>query len=168
MTSGGLLVYTRMVSLKEVAPLGVDCLYVSLDLPNVPRERLIEEFLNEGAPTDGEIFYKIRQYNKDNDKANELKWWARLTETKRKDLRQLLKYQRYVDIFDSMLQWPGLWTPIKLGCLHRLLGMRCDEVCSHGDTSTELLLIGYRSFSLTLNMSHRHGVISLRTSAAKT
>lgn len=58
----------------------------------------------------------------------ERKWWARLTETKRKDLRQLLKDERYAVAFDALLDWPGLWTTIKLGSLHRLLCLKCDEV----------------------------------------
>lgn len=60
----------------------------------------------------------------------EHKWWARLTETKRKDLRQLLRDERYALAFDALLDWPGLWTTIKLGSLHRLLCLKCDEVCS--------------------------------------
>lgn len=100
----------------------------STDLPPSPCLRLTEEYCNERAPCDGEIFYKIRQYHLANDESNELKWWARLTETKRKDLKQLLKDVRYAKAFDGMLPWPGLWAPVKLGSLHRLLCMKCDEV----------------------------------------
>ncbi|KAM0714194.1 hypothetical protein Q7P37_009981 [Cladosporium fusiforme] len=96
-------------------------------LSHSPCLRLVEEYSNEKAPCDGEIFYKIRQYHLANDEANELKWWARLTETKRKDLKQLLRDARYTKAFDGMLPWPGLWTPVKLGSLHRLLCMKCDE-----------------------------------------
>jgi hypothetical protein len=100
----------------------------SPDLSHSPRLRLNEEYLNEKSPSDGEIFYKIRHYNLANDEANELKWWARLTETKRKDLKQLMRDTRYASAFDSMLPWPGLWAPVKLGSLHRLLCLKCDEV----------------------------------------
>lgn len=102
----------------------------SPDLSRSPCQRLAEEYLNEKPPSDGEIFYKIRQYHLANDEANELKWWARLTETKRKDLKQLLRDTRYANAFDSMLPWPGLWAPVKLGSLHRLLCLKCDEVLS--------------------------------------
>jgi hypothetical protein len=97
------------------------------DLSCSPYLRLAEEYLNEKPPSDGEIFCKIRQYHLANDEANELKWWARLTETKRKDLKQLLKDARFANAFDSMLPWPGLWAPVKLGSLHRLLCLKCDE-----------------------------------------
>ena len=97
------------------------------DLSRSPCLRLAEEYLNEKPPSDGEIFRKIRQYHLANDEANELKWWARLTETKRKDLKQLLKDARFANAFDSMLPWPGLWAPVKLGSLHRLLCLKGDE-----------------------------------------
>lgn len=89
---------------------------------------LAEQYENEQAHCDGEIFRKIRQYHRLANKDGENKWWSRLTETKRKDLRQLLKDERYASVFDAMLPWPGMWTPIRLGSLHRLLTMRCDEV----------------------------------------
>lgn len=90
--------------------------------------RLAEDFNNEKPHTDGEIFHKIRTYSREREKELERKWWARLTETKRKDLRQLLRDERYAQAFDAMLPWPGLWTTIKLGSLHRLLCLKCDEV----------------------------------------
>ena len=101
---------------------------VSTDLSEANQIRLAEDYLNEKASTDGEIFYKIRLYHHKQDKNAENKWWARLTENKRKDLRQMLRDERYAEAFDSMLAWPGLWSTIKLGSLHRLLCLKCDEV----------------------------------------
>lgn len=98
------------------------------DLPESERVRLAEGFANERAHTDGEIFHKIRFYHGRQEADAENKWWARLTETKRKDLRQLLRDERYSRAFDLMLPWPGLWTSMKLGSLHRLLCLKCDEV----------------------------------------
>lgn len=89
--------------------------------------RLAEDYCNEKSHTDGEIFLKIRIYHHEHKKDSESKWWARLTESKRKDLRQLLRDERYAQAFDAMLLWPGLWTPVKLGSLHRLLCLKCDE-----------------------------------------
>ncbi|KYG41239.1 hypothetical protein M433DRAFT_76237 [Acidomyces richmondensis BFW] len=86
-----------------------------------------EEYKNEFAYADGEIFRKIRLYNKSGDARAEKKWWARLSKTKAKDLRQLLKDERYNRVFDDMLPWPGIWAPIRLGSLHRLPTMKCDE-----------------------------------------
>jgi hypothetical protein len=83
------------------------------DLSRSPCLRLAEEYLNEKPPSDGEIFRKIRQYHLANDEAN--------------DLKQLLKDARFANAFDSMLPWPGLWAPVKLGSLHRLLCLKGDE-----------------------------------------
>lgn len=91
---------------------------------------LIEETRNERPIPDGEIFRRIRLYHRGKCTELEQKWWARLSESKRKDLRQLLKNQKYAEAFDQLLEWPGLWYPIQLGTLHRLLTMRCDEVDS--------------------------------------
>ncbi|KAG0129958.1 hypothetical protein HOY82DRAFT_650608 [Tuber indicum] len=45
---------------------------------------------------------------------------------KRRDLRQLLATKLLRKAFDNLLQWPGLWPPIRLGTLHRLLTMSTD------------------------------------------
>ncbi|PPJ60726.1 hypothetical protein CBER1_11370 [Cercospora berteroae] len=87
----------------------------------------VEEYANELCYNDGEIFRNIRLYNIAGDQEHENRWWARLTETKRKDLKQLLKNGQYSRAFDTLLPWHGLWYPIKLGSLHRLLTMKCDE-----------------------------------------
>ncbi|KAK6436022.1 hypothetical protein LTR95_007786 [Oleoguttula sp. CCFEE 5521] len=91
------------------------------------RRQLAEEYSNERAHGDGEIFYKIRRYHQRGDRDNENKWWARLTVSKRKDLRQLLRDHRFITAFDNLLPWVGLWEPVQLGTLHRLLTMKCDE-----------------------------------------
>ena len=88
----------------------------------------MEAFSNTQAFTDGEIFWKIRYYHSQSDTQAERKWWARLTEAKRKDLRRLLRDSRFVRAFDDLLDMPGLWRPLKLGTLHRFLNLKCDEV----------------------------------------
>lgn len=51
-----------------------------------------------------------------------------MTATKRKDLKQLLKNEGFAAGFDALVDVFGLWTPIKLGTLHRFHALRCDEV----------------------------------------
>ncbi|KAF2194726.1 hypothetical protein K469DRAFT_650660 [Zopfia rhizophila CBS 207.26] len=100
--------------------------------------RSIESFAHEQPYTDGTIFRKIRLYHLSGDKESEDRWWTRLTDTKKKDLRQLLnnnnnnnekgrKKKSMVESFDALLDFPGLWTPIQLGTLHRLHGLKCTE-----------------------------------------
>lgn len=88
----------------------------------------IENSLKEQAVSDGEIFRKLLLSKRENDRAAEKKWWARLTETKRKNLQQLLRDTVLAAAFYGLLDWPGLWTPIQLGTLHRLLTLKCSEV----------------------------------------
>ena len=99
-----------------------------VDLPRPCSKSVVEEYSNEQAYSDGETFRKIRQYHRDGDKDGEERWWARLSNDKRKDLAQLLKDERFERTFDAMLQWPGLFRPIKLGALRRSVRLKCDEV----------------------------------------
>jgi hypothetical protein len=87
-----------------------------------------EAFGHEQHYTDGTIFRNIRRYHLIADKANENKWWARLTTSKRRDLKQLFKDQRLLQAFDNLLEFPGIWPPVQLGTLHRQHGLRCSEV----------------------------------------
>ncbi|KAF2259650.1 hypothetical protein CC78DRAFT_410437, partial [Lojkania enalia] len=89
--------------------------------------RLVESFAHEQRYSDGTIFRNIRRYHLLNDAESENRWWAHLTNTKRKDLRQLMKNNLIIAAFDRLLDFPGLWTPIQLGTLHRLHGLRCPE-----------------------------------------
>ncbi|KAL1629899.1 hypothetical protein SLS56_005169 [Neofusicoccum ribis] len=98
-----------------------------VDLPKDACIKIIEGSSNEQPRSDGEIFRKIRLYHRKNDHGSEQKWWARLTATKQKDLRQLLRNSALTHAFDSLIDMPGLWYPVKLGTLHRLLTLRCDE-----------------------------------------
>ena len=104
-------------------------LYSQENFDNDLSTRLLESYGNEQSYTDGIIFRHIRRYHIDGDEVNENRWWARLTLTKRKDLRQLCKNRLLIEAFDRLIPFPGLWTPIQLGTLHRLHGLRCPEVC---------------------------------------
>lgn len=99
-----------------------------VDLPRGCSRRVAEEYNNEQAHSDGEIFRKIRQYHRDGDQEGERRWWARLSANKSRDLRKLLKDKRLRHAFDAMLPWPGLWQPIRLGALRRIVRMKCEEV----------------------------------------
>ena len=92
--------------------------------------RIIESYANEQKPADGEIFRKIRLYHRANDQSAEDRWWACLDRSKLKDLRQLIKRPQLLAAFDELIDMPGLWARIQLGALHRLLALKCDEVCT--------------------------------------
>ncbi|KAF1363093.1 hypothetical protein EJ07DRAFT_104137 [Lizonia empirigonia] len=99
----------------------------SADIPKPYLTRIIESFLNEQKPSDGEIFRKIRLYQRQKDVDGENRWWACLDKSKLRDLRQLLKKQDIAAAFDELIDLPGLWAKIQLGALQRLLALKCDE-----------------------------------------
>ncbi len=45
-----------------------------------------------------------------------------------KDVKQLLSKEAIMKEVERSLPIPGFWKTVKLGALHRLLGLRCDEV----------------------------------------
>ncbi|PWW77220.1 hypothetical protein C7212DRAFT_181748, partial [Tuber magnatum] len=94
-------------------------------------ERL-QQYFHEGYPnsksmSDGEILWRIRLYNRSGQRDLEQNMWCYVSLSKRKDLRQLLANGALRKAFDNLLHWPGLWPSMRLGTLHRLLTMRCDE-----------------------------------------
>lgn len=99
-----------------------------LAISRAAARRIVEDYCNSIPFSDGEIFWKIRTYSRAGDATAEHRWWARLSETKRKDLKHLLKNFNLAPAFDRLLDFPGLWPPIRLGTLHRLLALHCDEV----------------------------------------
>ena len=103
------------------------------DIPDGTARRITEEHPNSALYTDGEAFWRIRTYHLAGNQDAERTWWARLSQTKRKDLKQLLNHQKLCEAFDRLLVFPGLWRPIKLGTLHRLHGLKCDEVRPSSD-----------------------------------
>ncbi|KAH7065100.1 hypothetical protein B0J12DRAFT_561719 [Macrophomina phaseolina] len=100
---------------------------IFLDLPKDLGIKVIEGSVNEQPYADGIILRKILLYRREGNEALENKWWARLSTTKQKDLKQLLKKPLFMNALNELLDMPGLWYPIKLGTLHRLLTLRCDE-----------------------------------------
>ena len=96
-----------------------------VDLQRSCCKSVAEEFINEKGHSNGEIFRKIRDYHKNGEGDDEGRWWARLSKDNGKDLRQLLKDERFERVFDAMLSWPGLFRQITLRLSVRL---KCDEV----------------------------------------
>jgi hypothetical protein len=74
------------------------------------------------CPTDGEIYRHIRQH------PCERQWWAHLSRHKSKNLRQLLRHDKYTAAFDAILNnIPGLGTGMRISTLHKMMAMRCEE-----------------------------------------
>ncbi|KAJ6201926.1 hypothetical protein J3E72DRAFT_180998 [Bipolaris maydis] len=102
-------------------------LYEDATFERTLETHLYESYNHEQQYTDGIIFRNIRRYARVHDTENEKKWWARLTATKRKDLAQLLSNQKLSLAFDALIDYAGLWTPIRLGTLHRFHALKCTK-----------------------------------------
>lgn len=99
------------------------------DLSTELRTTLIEEYANESRPSDGEVYIKIRKYYALRQFDLEARWWSRLSTTKTKNLKQLLKHCDIAAAFDSLAETPALLEAMRLGSMHKILAIRCDEVC---------------------------------------
>jgi hypothetical protein len=113
----------------------VSCTNLGVETPKPVLVRIIESYSNEKKPSDGEIFRKIRLYHRENDQEAQTRWWSRLEKSKPKDLRQLLRRHTLAAGFDALIDMPGLWARLQLGALHRLLVLKCDEVCTRSDST---------------------------------
>ncbi|KAI9717976.1 MAG: hypothetical protein M1828_007012 [Chrysothrix sp. TS-e1954] len=121
----------------------------SAELPIFAAKRIVELHANNQPFSDGEIYYKARTYSRAGDGPSERKWLARLSPGKRKDLNQLMRDASFMRAFDKLLAFPGLWQPVELGMVHRLLALKCDEellsYLGHIYTSWEAILCGQSS-----------------------
>ncbi|KAM7192214.1 Protein of unknown function (DUF3723) domain containing protein, partial [Rhypophila sp. PSN 637] len=85
-----------------------------------------ESFLHEADYYDGEIYWNIREYEKDPIEVS--KWRDRLkSDSKKKHLALLLGRKQIVDALDRLRPYPGLWFGLKLGNIHRHLATHLDE-----------------------------------------
>ena len=89
----------------------------------------MQHTLIEAPPSDGQIYRKIRQYSRQNDAVAERQWWTRLgSENKRRDLKRLLRHERYTTALDTLLDIPGLWEGVRGGMWKKMMDLGCEEV----------------------------------------
>jgi len=140
----------------------------SINLFNCPtglayktRQRIREGYCGSTF-TDGEIFRQIRlsHFQKDHVKAS--RWMARLSPSKARDLRALVKRDVLMKALDSILAFRGLWVAFKLGSMDVFATLRCDEVWDTLDVCSRLLICShtgnsllYYSYQVDLEFHHR-------------
>ncbi|KAL5333673.1 hypothetical protein BJX70DRAFT_48849 [Aspergillus crustosus] len=97
------------------------------------RTTLVDEYANEKAPTDGEVYRKIRQYQHESNALFQNRWLSRLSPNKAKRLRQLTSEDNthLCAAFDTLLGIPGLWNGMSLGSLNTVMALKCDEELIH-------------------------------------
>ncbi|KAL2005962.1 hypothetical protein VTN00DRAFT_9616 [Thermoascus crustaceus] len=101
------------------------------DISQELRNTLKEEYANEVAPTDGEIYVKIRHYQVAGDVESEDKWWGRLSPNKASNVCALLNHRSLSAAFNSLCDIPGLWTGVHLGVIRKIKALHCDEEIIH-------------------------------------
>ena len=100
------------------------------DISSELQTALVDEYSNERTPTDGEVYWKVRQYQYEANAHFEERWMARLSSNKTKRLRQLSSNVTVRAGFDSLLALRALLQHgMMLGSLPRALATGIPEVC---------------------------------------
>lgn len=99
-----------------------------LDISSELKTALTEEYANEGQPSDGETYRKIREYHFLKQSSLETRWWTRLSSHRATNLKQLFRHEDITAAFDSLLEIPALLEGIRISTLHKMFATRCDEV----------------------------------------
>lgn len=97
---------------------------------------LREQYSNDRRPPDGLVYERIRRYEGYlEDPVNRFaanNWWVVLDtmcgSKKAKYLRAFFKHPTLPQKLDKLLPIEGLWEGMRIGLLHKVLAMRCDEV----------------------------------------
>ncbi|CAG8018952.1 unnamed protein product [Penicillium salamii] len=98
-------------------------------------QSLKERYPNDNRPPDGLIYERINRYEGYLDTPRDLlaanNWWAVLEalagSKKGKYLKQFFKHETLHQKLNSLLVIPGLWGGMRIGLLHKLTAMHCDE-----------------------------------------
>lgn len=103
---------------------------------------LRESYRKEVFPSDGRIYQELRFYQSSGNKNAEDFWWAVLKSEpgsrKADHLRNLP--ESLSQGFDALLPVKGLWSGMRIGVLHKVRAMRCDEVTRfHAEICSKLL-----------------------------
>ncbi|KAI9035295.1 uncharacterized protein KD926_003767 [Aspergillus affinis] len=115
---------------RELLPPGDQWWAVDLYPPEISTELqddLREEYANEVAYSDGEIYYHIGRYHELGDYESENKWWSRLSGKKEKKVRAMMRNDNIRPAMDRLRAIPALWNGIYWGKWHKIEGTHCDE-----------------------------------------
>ena len=88
----------------------------------------MKEYANEGKPSDGEIYRKIRNYRSQKQSSLEMRWWTLLSVHRVKNLKQLFRHRGFILVFDAFLKIPALLTEMRINILYKIFALKCDEI----------------------------------------
>src|SRR4030081_2686925 len=99
----------------------------SVDPSNELKTPLIEGHSNEQDPSDGEIYCKIRQYDREGNIYLKNRWKTRLSDHGQRCLQQIFIHDGLRTAFDALLAIPGLWGGMRISTLSKIITMKCDQ-----------------------------------------
>ena len=127
-TDGGLWISTLMV--RKSACNSLARLLTLPDLSSLVKKELREQDPNASRWYDGDIIRQIRLSTLADDSSGREKWLARLaTNSKRRCLQRLEALPgTFLESWDDLIPFAGLWPSVKLGTFPRLAKLHCPEV----------------------------------------
>lgn len=88
--------------------------------------RKCESFSFEVPYSDGEVYLKVC-HDDTLDGSERANWRKRLSKCKEDIFRMLLRHEKVVGSLDRLRIFPGLWSDLQLGNIHKHLAMHCDD-----------------------------------------
>ena len=100
----------------------------SLDTSDELKTVLIEEYSNQEPPSDGEIYYKIRLYDREGSLLFKNRWEAFLSDYGRRCLDQITKRDILSSAVDALVAIPGLRPGLRFSSISKAISKKCYEV----------------------------------------
>ncbi|KAH7016538.1 uncharacterized protein B0I36DRAFT_254585 [Microdochium trichocladiopsis] len=103
------------------------------DLSDDLRRLFLEEHDYREAPSDGEFYRKIREYQGVHGQKNQYfeRLWlgqlSALSKNRRNLFEQLSRNKAFLEAFDDLLIVPALFSGFRLTVIHQMMSLRCEE-----------------------------------------
>lgn len=96
---------------------------------NIPEllSKETDQFYYQTAPSDGEVFLKVREYEESGRADHATSWRLRLSTCKQVALRALERQEEMLEKFDQLRVFPGLWDGLQLGNIQRCNALHATE-----------------------------------------
>lgn len=95
----------------------------------LPKET--DQFYYQTPPSDGEVFLKVREYEESDRAACATLWRLKLSTCKQVALGALERQEHFLEKFDQLRAFPGLWEGFQLGNIQRCNALYATEEILH-------------------------------------
>lgn len=90
-------------------------------------QKMRDQYHHETKPSDGEVYRKVRYYQKKGEDRLAQTWMIRLSNRKQRSLAQWFLQSDLVEALDQLLDFPGLWIGLEIGNFTKHIGVHCNE-----------------------------------------